>query len=177
MGNIKRGIAAVFSLAMPGLYCALANVWEDMAATARRAAAIAAQTLIVAAASALPLISMAQTGKQGESAPVTDRWRWATVDQAELQVVALDARRQQVVVKAAGAELAILRQGTQVPRLSVFLETVSGNTAVFRPMKVPGPESVDRIEITSADGRQATRKIQSAAPARSMTSGWMVVSP
>lgn len=177
MGNIKRGIPAIFSLAMPGPSCARGDVWPDMAAVVSGIAVTAAQMLIALAVFALPLISTAQTGQQDGSAAARDRWRWATADQAELQVVALDARRQQVVVKAAGAELAILRQGAQVPRLSVSLESVSGNTAVFRPMNVPGRESVERIEITSTDGRQMTRKIQSAAPARSMTSGWMVVSP
>lgn len=177
MGNIKRGIPAVFSLAMPGPSCARGDVWPDMAAVVSGIAVTAAQMLIALAVFALPLISMAQTGQRDGSAAARDRWRWATADQAELQVVALDARRQQVVVKAAGAELAILQQGAQVTRLSVSLESVSGNTAVFRPMNVPGRETVERIEITSTDGRQMTRKIQSAAPARSMTSGWMVVSP
>lgn len=177
MGNIKRGIPAVFSLAMPGPSWARGDAWPGMAAAIRGIAVITAQMLIAVAVFALPLISMAQSGRQGESAAPTDRWRWATADQAELQVVALDARRQQVVVKATAGELTILRPGSQVPRLSVSLQAVSGNTAVFRPMKVPGPESVERIEITSTDGRQMTRKIQSAAPARSMTSGWMVVSP
>ena len=177
MGNIKRGIPAIFLLAMPGPSWARGDVWPGMAAVVRGIAVTAAQMLTALAVFALLLISIAQAGQPGESAAPMDRWRWATADQAELKVVALDERRQQVVIKATTGELTILRLGAQVPRLSVSLQAVSGNTAVFRPMKVPGPESVERIEITSTDGRQMTRKIQSAAPARSMTSGWMVVSP
>ncbi|CAB5720514.1 Uncharacterised protein [Delftia tsuruhatensis] len=128
-------------------------------------------------ACAMPLASPAQTHRNEAVGTDSDRWRWATVDQDELRVVALDERRQQVVVKLGQGELTPLRRGGRIPHLSVSLEAVSGRMAVFQPLNLPGREAVERIEITASHGRQVTRKVQSMAPAQSTASGWTVAAP
>lgn len=129
----------------------------------------------VALACALPLSSEAQASHRDKPSAITDRWRWATPDQAVLQILALDARRQQVVVKVDNGDLTILKRGVAIPRLAVSLMAVSGSTAVFRSLSAPGREAVERINIALVNGKQVTTIARVAAPARSVTSGWVVV--
>jgi len=89
---------------------------------------------VVALACALPLSAFAQVAHSGESPAVTNRWSWATTGQTALRVVALDAKRQQVVVKVDDGELTILMRGAAISQLAVSLTAVSGSTAVFQPM-------------------------------------------
>lgn len=191
MKSIERGIPAFVLLAMlwRGV---LKKFWLVATFAARRsvvfavwpvnlsgasASACAALTLLVFAACVLPSMASAQLAQPGESGIAINRWRWAVADQTELRVVALDVRRQQVVVKWGANDLTVLRRGMQVPGLAVALEEVSGNVAVFLPVNLPGQEAVERIEIALVDGLQTTRLIRFQAPARSMKDGWMVVSP
>src|SRR5256885_13058859 len=62
MGNIKRGIPAIFSLAMPGPLWARGDVWLGMAAVVRGIAVTAAQMLIALARS-----EERRVGKEGRS--------------------------------------------------------------------------------------------------------------
>lgn len=189
MESIERGIPAFVSLAMlwRGV---LKKFWRVAMFATRRsvvfavwpvnlsgASASAALTLLMFAACLLPSMASAQLAQPGEPEVAINRWRWAVADQTELRVVALDARRQQVVVKWSANDLSVLRRGMQVPGLAVALEEVSGNVAVFLPVNLPGQEAVERIEIALVDGLQTTRLIRFQAPARSMKDGWMVVSP
>ncbi|MCL1962488.1 MAG: hypothetical protein FWG56_12135 [Desulfovibrionaceae bacterium] len=140
--------------------------------TARRSWIVLAVAALVCA---LPLGSSAQVPRRGESPAAMNRWSWATTNQAALRVVALDAKRQQVVVKVDDGDLTILKRGAAIPQLAVCLMAISGSTAVFQPTNAPGREAVERITIALVNGEQVTTVMRLAAPARLVVSGWTVV--
>jgi len=129
---------------------------------------------IMTLACLLPLSSPAQAIRH-ESPVAVDHWRWATSDQAVLRVMALDTKLQQVVVKVDDGGLTILKRGGAIPQLAVSLAAVSGSAAVFYPLKVPGQQAVERINIVLVGGKQVTSVSRLVPPARTTASGWAVV--
>ena len=124
---------------------------------------------------ALPPSSYAQPSQSVKQAKLEGRWQWATADQTVLRIIAMDSARQQVVVKVNGGELLILKRGDSVPQLAVSLVSVSGSTAIFRPLNVPGKNEIDRISVIARNGVQTTDVAGLIAPNRSIASGWRSV--
>ncbi len=123
----------------------------------------------------LPSPSLAQVIQRGESTPPVDFWYWAKSDQKYLSIIALDAKRQQAVIKIDGGRLIVTKRGAAIPGFSVYLAGISGSTAVFQPLATAGEEKVDRISITLLNGSQITSIARLQPPARSSTGGWVIL--
>jgi len=122
-----------------------------------------------------PSPSLAEVTERGESTSSVDFWRWAKSDQKSLSVIALDAKRQQVVIKIDGGRLIVIKRGAAIPGFSVYLAGVSGGTAVFQPISTAGQEKVDRISITLLNGSQITSIARLQPPAQSSKGGWVIL--
>ena len=109
---------------------------------------------------------VAQVVDHPERSAITGEWGWATPDQSVLRVIAVDARRQQVVVDVGGHELVLLKPGELIPHLAVALSSVSNNRAHFQPVSSDPKRQriIESINITISKNGQTTAAVLMTAP-------------
>ena len=124
----------------------------------------------------LPAGALAEGVRRIDPSSAVDSWGWAKADQTSLRVLALDAARQQVVIKVGDGSLTMLKSGEQIPSLAIRLTAVVGRTALFQPTNSLEREGIERIGVAlQPAGGQTTFISRLTAPARPLVSGWAVI--
>ena len=106
----------------------------------------------------------------------TDSFAWITPNQQVLRLIALDTKRQQIVIRIDAGELKIVKRGEPISQFSLSFLGVSGNTANFKPLSGSGSgnRGVEQISITRDGETQYTEVLRLSAPPRTNVSTWGV---